>query len=80
VQGVWYRGSTERQAKQLDITGYAKNLDDGRVEVLACGKEEQLNQLCKWCWEGPELARVTEVNCENIQLNTIKIPVSFTIC
>lgn len=64
VQGVWYRGSTQRQARALGITGYARNLPDGRVEVLACGDEAALRQLRDWLWQGPPAAAVTDVCCE----------------
>lgn len=63
VQGVWYRGSTQRQALALGITGYARNLPDGRVEVLACGDEAALQQLQDWLWQGPPAAEVTDVQC-----------------
>ena len=63
VQGVWYRGSTQRQALALGITGYARNLPDGRVEVLACGEATALQQLRDWLWQGPAAAEVTDVQC-----------------
>lgn len=45
VQGVGFRYSTQREAMQLEVTGYARNLDDGGVEVLACGEAEQVEKL-----------------------------------
>lgn len=45
VQGVGFRYSTQREALQLGLTGYARNLDDGSVEVLACGEAEQVENL-----------------------------------
>lgn len=63
VQGVWYRASAQRQAVVLGIAGYARNLVDGRVEVLACGEEEALRQLQEWLWQGPPAAEVTDVQC-----------------
>lgn len=45
VQGVGFRYSTQREALQLGLTGYARNLDDGGVEVLACGEPEQVEKL-----------------------------------
>jgi acylphosphatase len=63
VQGVWYRASTQRQALALGLTGYARNLPDGRVEVLACGEEDALRQLQDWLWQGPPAAEVTDVQC-----------------
>lgn len=64
VQGVWYRGSTQREARALGITGYAINLPDGSVEVLACGEAQAVEQLKAWLWQGPSAARVDHVTCE----------------
>jgi acylphosphatase len=61
VQGVWFRESTRRQAGALGITGYAKNLADGSVEVLACGESAALQRLAEWLEVGPPAARVTRV-------------------
>jgi acylphosphatase len=63
VQGVFFRASTQREAQQLDISGYARNLPDGSVEVLACGSESAVAQLKEWLWVGPPAARVTAVEC-----------------
>ncbi len=63
MQGVWYRGSTQQQALALGLTGHARNLDDGRVEVLACGEPAALKQLREWLWQGPPRARVEQVEC-----------------
>jgi acylphosphatase len=64
VQGVWFRASTQEEAKKLSLTGWAKNLPDGRVEVLACGDQEGLTKLYQWLHQGPELAVVKEVISE----------------
>lgn len=61
VQGVFYRASTRMRAHALGVTGYARNLPDGRVEVLACGTLEAVDALCVWLWEGPPAAHVTAV-------------------
>lgn len=71
VQGVWYRSSTQEQAEQLNITGYARNLPDGRVEVLACGEASAIDALKTWCWQGPRLAEVEDVQCETVVPDTI---------
>jgi acylphosphatase len=66
VQGVWYRASTRNKALALGVTGYARNLPDGRVEVLACGEETAVKALREWLWEGPSGAQVTDVKCEPV--------------
>ena len=71
VQGVWYRGSTQSQAQALGITGYAHNLTNGAVEVLACGESSNIQQLKDWLWQGPRLAEVADVQCESIEMDTI---------
>ncbi len=64
VQGVWYRAKTQEKAKALGVTGWAKNLPDGRVEVLASGERDKVEALCAWLWQGPELAEVTAVDVQ----------------
>ena len=59
VQGVGFRYSTQAQAQQLGLTGYARNLDDGSVEVLACGDNAQLEQLLAWLKAGGRAARAS---------------------
>lgn len=61
VQGVFYRASTREQAVRLGLAGYAKNLADGRVEVVACGELDALEALERWLWEGPAAAQITLV-------------------
>jgi len=64
VQGVFYRASTRERAAALGINGYARNLDDGRVEVLACGTQASLDALEAWLWQGPSAAGVKHVDAE----------------
>lgn len=61
MQGVWFRESTRREAEPLGLTGYAKNLPDGSVEVLACGEADQVERLARWLQQGPPMARVSRV-------------------
>lgn len=68
VQGVWFRAATQQQARHLGLTGHAINLPDGRVEVVACGRQQALDDLETWLWQGPELARVTAVVCEDVMV------------
>ena len=66
VQGVFFRASTQREAQRLGITGYASNMPDGSVEVLACGAPAAIEQLQQWLKEGPPMARVDEVSCQPV--------------
>lgn len=67
VQGVFYRASTQREAERLGISGYARNLRTGSVEVLACGEKNSLDALRSWLAKGPPHAEVTQVNCEHVE-------------
>lgn len=65
VQGVFFRASTARVAEELGLRGHARNLPDGRVEVLAVGSATALESLASWLWQGPPRARVTDVVAED---------------
>lgn len=65
VQGVGFRYFASRTARQLGITGYAKNLRDGRVEVYAIGTQEKLASLRKELQRGPRSAVVSDVTEED---------------
>lgn len=64
VQGVFFRAAAREQAMRLGVTGYARNLPDGRVEVLACGEAQAVAALRDWLRTGPPRAAVTGVACE----------------
>jgi acylphosphatase len=61
VQGVWFRAGTRDEALRLGLRGHASNLADGRVEVLAIGDADAIEQLASWLGDGPPLARVDAV-------------------
>jgi len=61
VQGVYFRGSTAAEARRLGISGSAVNLDDGRVEVLAFGRQTDIDELAAWLQHGPRLAQVVSI-------------------
>lgn len=61
VQGVYYRANTQKKGAELGLTGYALNLPDGGVEVVAEGEPEALKALLDWCKKGPSAARVDSV-------------------
>lgn len=62
VQGVWFRGATRRRALELGVRGWARNLPDGSVEVLAQGDPGGIEALVEWCNVGPDAARVDSVS------------------
>jgi acylphosphatase len=62
VQGVYFRASAQREAKRLGLTGWIKNRDDGGVEIVAEGEEDQVKDLLVWAQHGPSTARVEEVD------------------
>ncbi len=67
VQGVFFRASTQTEAYDLQIKGYAKNLPDGNVEVIATGDEENLQKLVAWLKKGPPMAKVFSVQVKKIK-------------
>lgn len=77
VQGVWYRASAARQAEALEVSGYARNCQDGSVEVLACGSAAALREFVGWLWVGPPDARVSAVT-EIAAPATLPWPPDFT--
>jgi acylphosphatase len=72
VQGVFYRASAREQALALGLCGYAKNLPDGRVEVVASGASSALEALERWLWHGPVAARVDAVTRETCAAPEVK--------
>ena len=66
VQGVWFRASTQDKAKELEVTGWVRNLPDGRVEGTAYGSQEALRELQEWLKKGPMGARVEQVVVEEV--------------
>ncbi|MGK6355133.1 acylphosphatase [Sphingomonas sp. DT-207] len=61
VQGVGYRDWVVRTAQRNGLTGWVRNVRDGRVEILAAGEEQALDSLVQGLGEGPPLARVDHV-------------------
>jgi acylphosphatase len=67
VQGVSFRAYTQGKARELGLAGHARNLPDGRVEVLAEGAPAALAALAEWLWQGSPAARVSDVVREPAQ-------------
>lgn len=64
VQGVFYRAWTRKRAKDLGLTGWVRNLSDGRVEAVFEGKKENVQKLIAECKEGSKIARVENIEVE----------------
>jgi acylphosphatase len=77
VQGVYFRMFTQNKAKQFGIKGHARNLPDGRVEIIAEADHGSIEQLIKWCHKGPVTARVDHV--EMTELEPDEVLTSFEI-
>jgi acylphosphatase len=67
VQGVGYRNWTIHNAKALGVTGWVRNVQDGRVEIMASGDHKALEALVEACREGPRLARVDHVEVQSVE-------------
>ncbi|MDQ7032851.1 MAG: acylphosphatase [Desulfonauticus sp.] len=71
VQGVCFRAWTADQAKNLDVKGWVRNLEDGKVEVLAQGEEDALKEFKKRLLIGPPMSRVIDVQCKEIEYDKV---------
>ena len=61
VQGVFFRGATRRVAADLNLTGWVRNMEDGRVEALLEGADDDVDKMIAWCKTGPPAAKVEQV-------------------
>lgn len=68
VQGVFFRDSCRREAERLGLAGVARNLPDGRVEVITEGDEQAVDKLVQWCREGPSHADVDSVETSDEEI------------
>lgn len=71
VQGVYFRASTRDQARRLNLMGHARNLDDGRVEVVVAGPADAVTTLLEWLGKGPPSARVDDVEVIEIRIDEV---------
>jgi len=62
VQGVSFRANLWREAKKNNLTGWVRNLKDGRVEAILQGDPDRVNETIKWCRRGPPAAKVEGVD------------------
>jgi acylphosphatase len=70
VQGVMYRISSQEKAIDFSLSGYAKNLDSGDVEVLMCGEKTNVDKMINWLSQGPAEAEVS-----GVEHHEVKVPV-----
>lgn len=77
VQGVFFRGSTARRARELALRGSAENQADGSVVVLAAGESAALAELTQWLKRGPPMARVDALESEDIDPAALSWPAGF---
>ena len=78
MQGVFYRATCVRKAQEMGVTGFARNLPDGRVEVLACGEAPLVEAFVQWLWEGSPASKVTAVESTEVDAGSIQRTTSFT--
>ena len=72
VQGVFYRATAAQRARELGINGHARNLPDGRVEVVACGDESSVGVFVKWLWTGSSASKVTSVEVTDADASAVR--------
>jgi acylphosphatase len=77
VQGVFYRATAAGRARELRIRGYAKNLADGRVEVLAYGDAAAIEAFVSWLWTGSSASKVTSVEVSDIAPDSVELSADF---
>jgi len=68
VQGVFFRASAQQQAIEFGISGYARNLADGDVELIICGEQKNIDAMLKWLEHGPENAEVENIQSKQVPL------------
>jgi acylphosphatase len=71
VQGVFYRASAQQRAQELGVRGYARNLPDGRVEVLACGEPACVEAFVGWLWTGSSASKVTGMEVAEVAIDAL---------
>ena len=67
VQGVFFRNFIEQKAEELNVRGFARNLDDGRIEVVIEGRDEKVNEMVDACREGPAHSDVKSVETHELK-------------
>lgn len=71
VQGVYFRATCQQKAIDLQLSGYAKNLADGDVQVLMCGEETNVKAMLEWLSIGPSQAEVANVQSQEVEYQSL---------
>ena len=61
VQGVWFRVNTKKKADELDLSGWVKNTEDGKVEAVFEGDEKNIYDMIRWCSKGSTNSKVSKI-------------------
>ena len=69
VQGVFFRKYAQQKATALNLSGWVKNTDDDRVEIVAQGDETNVRDFIEWCKKGPPKAEVEDVEINDEKMN-----------
>ncbi len=67
VQGIFFRNFIKEQAEKLELKGFVRNLDDGRIEVISEGRDENVNQLVEKCKQGPPQSEIKDVQVQELK-------------
>lgn len=67
VQGVFYRSSAQAKAKELGLSGWVQNEEDGSVLMEVQGEEAKLEKMLEWCRQGPGAAEVNDVEQQEVE-------------
>lgn len=67
VQGVYFRDYTRKKALALEVSGWVRNLPDGRVEAVFQGDEDKVKAMLEWCWEGSPRSQVKDMQVEDLE-------------
>ena len=72
VQGVFFRASTRDRARKLGVSGWVRNLSDGRVEAVFEGEERKVDRMVSFCRKGPKRARVEDIEVKDEEIKGIR--------
>lgn len=79
VQGVAFRYYTKKKADELGLLGSVENKEDGSVEIVACGSDDEVSKLIDWCSTGSPASRVEKLDVEEMILDDDAVYLDFSI-